>query len=287
MKPPTDRICLVIPYYEAGEDLVESLESVRLGRADLIVVVDDGSRRRPARDLVPPTVGDTPVRLVEMARNGGITAALRAGIAAVPADFALIARLDCGDTCRPTRFTAQRELLAAHPGVVLVGSWVDFVSPDGAFLYRLEQPVDPAAVRRRMRVNCAITHPAAMFRRDAYDRVGGYPTRFPAAEDFALFSLMLQHGEAANIPQALVRCRTGDGGISDRRRRTQLASRCRILLERFDWHPLAVYGLLRAVGQMATPRSWSTRAHRIRVRLTGGRPQAGPAGPPLRRNPPG
>ena len=182
---------------------------------------------------------------------------------------------------------AQRELLAARPGVVLVGSWVDFVSPDGAFLYRLEQPVDPAAVRRRMRVNCAITHPAAMFRREAYDRVGGYPTRFPAAEDFALFSLMLQHGEAANIPQALVRCRTGDGGISDKRRRTQLASRCRILLERFDWHPLAVYGLLRAVGQMATPRSWSTRAHRIRVRLTGGRPQAGPAGPPLRRNPPG
>ena len=79
MKPPTDRICLVIPYYEAGEDLVESLESVRLGRADLIVVVDDGSRRRPARGLVPPTVGDTPVRLVEMARNGGHSAAQRPG----------------------------------------------------------------------------------------------------------------------------------------------------------------------------------------------------------------
>ena len=271
MKPPTDRICLVIPYYEAGEDLVESLESVRLGRADLIVVVDDGSRRRPARGLVPPTVGDTPVRLVEMARNGGITAALRAGIAAVPADFALIARLDCGDTCRPTRFTAQRELLAAHPGVVLVGSWVDFVSPDGAFLYRLEQPVDPAAVRRRMRVNCAITHPAAMFRREAYDHAGGYPMSYPAAEDYGLFAQMLATSEAANIPQVLVRCRTGDGGISENRRRTQLVSRCRILLRHFDGHPMAVYGILRAVVQLATPRRWSTRAHQIRVGLAGRR----------------
>ena len=287
MTPPTDRICLVIPYYEAGEDLVDSLASVRLEPTDLIIVVDDGSRRCPAKDLVPEAVGDTPLRLVELARNSGITAALRAGISNAPPDFALIARLDCGDTCHPERFTKQRDFLLGHRDIALVGSWVDFVSPDGSFLYRLEQPARPSAVRRRMRVNCAITHPAAMFRRDAYDRVGGYPTRFPAAEDFALFSLMLQHGEAANIPQALVRCRTGDGGISDRRRRTQLASRCRILLERFDWHPLAVYGLLRAVGQMATPRSWSTRAHRIRVRLTGGRPQAGPAGPPLRRNPPG
>ena len=146
---------------------------------------------------------------------------------------------------------------------------MDFVSPDGSFLYRLEQPVDPTAVRKRMRVNCAITHPAAIFRREAYDHAGGYPTAYPAAEDYALFAQMLKQADAANIPQSLVRCRTGDGGISDKKRRTQLVSRCRILLKHFDGHPMAVYGLLRAIGQMATPRRWSTWAHRIRVKLTG------------------
>ena len=39
----TDRICLVIPYYEAGEDLVDSLASVRLEPTDLIIVVDAGT----------------------------------------------------------------------------------------------------------------------------------------------------------------------------------------------------------------------------------------------------
>ena len=251
MTPPTDRICLVIPYYEAGEDLVDSLASVRLEPTDLIIVVDDGSRRCPAKDLVPEAVGDTPLRLVELARNSGITAALRAGISNAPPDFALIARLDCGDTCHPERFTKQRDFLLGHRDIALVGSWVDFVSPDGSFLYRLEQPARPSAVRRRMRVNCAITH--------------------PAAEDYGLFAQMLATSEAANIPQVLVRCRTGDGGISENRRRTQLVSRCRILLRHFDGHPMAVYGILRAVVQLATPRRWSTRAHQIRVGLAGRR----------------
>ena len=148
---------------------------------------------------------------------------------------------------------------------------MDFVSPDGSFLYRLEQPARPSAVRRRMRVNCAITHPAAMFRREAYDHAGGYPMSYPAAEDYGLFAQMLATSEAANIPQVLVRCRTGDGGISENRRRTQLVSRCRILLRHFDGHPMAVYGILRAVVQLATPRRWSTRAHQIRVGLAGRR----------------
>ena len=50
-----ERICLVIPYYEAGDDLTTTLGSVRLRADDLIVVVDDGSRRLPARDVAPPT----------------------------------------------------------------------------------------------------------------------------------------------------------------------------------------------------------------------------------------
>lgn len=267
MSGATDRICLVIPYYEAPDDLIESLRSVRLRQTDKIIVVDDGSTDHPAKGIVPPRVGRTPIELVELERNRGITIALRSGIARAPREFDLIARLDCGDTCHPERFDKQRAFLRAHPELVLAGSWVDFVSPDGFFLYRLEQPCGPETVRRRMRVNCAITHPTAVFRREVYERVGGYPTDFPAAEDYALFMRMLEEGEAANVPEVLVRCRTGDGGISERRRRTQLRSRRRILLEHFDGHPLSVYGVVRAVGQMVTPRRWSTRAHRIRERL--------------------
>lgn len=265
-----ERICLVIPYYEAGDDLTTTLGSVRLRADDLIVVVDDGSRRLPARDVAPREVGRTPVELVELERHGGITAALRTGASRAPEEFGLLGRLDCGDTCRPDRFDKQRRYLEVHPSVVLVGSWVDFVAPDGSFLYRLEQPAGPESVRRRMRINCAVTHPAAVFRRSIYQQVGGYPAGYPAAEDFALFMRLLERGEGANIPEALVRCRTGDGGISESRRRQQLASRCRILIEHFEARPVAVYGLLRAVVQMVTPRRWSTCAHRVRTMIDGG-----------------
>ncbi len=269
MTRSSNRICLVIPYYEAGGDLTESLSTVELGADDLIIVVDDGSRHRPARQFLPPSAGPTAVQLIELERNSGITVALRTGISRAPKEYGLIARLDCGDSCLPDRFDKQRRLLRDHPEIVLAGSWVDFVSPDGSFLYRLEQPTGAAGIRRRMRVNCAIIHPSAVFRREAYDAVGGYPTDFPAAEDYALFMLLLGQGEAANIPEALVRCRTGDGGISETKRRVQLASRRRVLLAHFDWHPASVYGILRATAQMVTPRSWSTAAHRVRRRITG------------------
>ena len=154
-----ERICLVIPYYEAGDDLTTTLGSVRLRADDLIVVVDDGSRRLPARDVAPREAGRTPVELVELERHGGITAALRTGASRAPEEFGLLGRLDCGDTCRPDRFDKQRRYLEVHPSVVLVGSWVDFVAPDGSFLYRLEQPAGPESVRRRMRINCAPIRP--------------------------------------------------------------------------------------------------------------------------------
>ena len=55
-----ERICLVIPYYEAGDDLTTTLGSVRLRADDLIVVVDDGSRRLPARDCSAASTAATP-----------------------------------------------------------------------------------------------------------------------------------------------------------------------------------------------------------------------------------
>ena len=74
----TVRVCLVIAYYEEGQGAVDSLNSVRLEPGDSIVVVDDGSKRLPARDFIPKRVGEVPVILVELPQNRGIAAALQA-----------------------------------------------------------------------------------------------------------------------------------------------------------------------------------------------------------------
>jgi glycosyltransferase involved in cell wall biosynthesis len=265
------RVGLVIPYFEAGDALTKSLSSVLLTDRDLILVVDDGSVQKPAVNHLPPTVGETPTKLVTLETNAGITEALVAGIHALPDEYELIARLDCGDTCAPERFSLQRDFLAEHSAYGLVGSWVNFVSISNEVLYTVEHPTTFDSILSYMRVNSAFSHPAVMFRRSTYNSAGGYPRDFPAAEDFALFRKMCTLQSASNLGQILVNCQTGDGGISDSNRKRQLLSRIRLLVRYFDFHPLSVWGIARAYVQLLTPRSLTTRLRQIRQR--GDRPR--------------
>lgn len=254
----TERIGLVVPYYEAGEGLTKALESIHLEQRDLILVVDDGSTATPASTLVPDFVGQTPVKLVIRAKNGGITKALQTGINVLAPEYDLLARLDCGDVCRPDRFSIQRDLFANNQELGLVGSWTDFVTPDGKLLYTAQYPEDSRSIIKYMRINSAFCHPTIMMRRKAYEECGGYSEKYPAAEDYALFRRIASKFDSHNIQQSLVSCQTNDGGISQTHRKQQLRTRIAIMIEEFDWHPLAFYGIARAVLQMLTPRSFTT-----------------------------
>ncbi|WP_211233324.1 glycosyltransferase [Brevibacterium album] len=267
-------VCLVLAYFEEGEALRTSLASVRLEEGDSVVVVDDGSRRLPARDFCPETAGGAPVRLVELPRNRGVAVAARTGVAAAPPEAAYIARLDCRDVCSAERFTLQRAHLDAHPECGIVGSAVRFRDPAGRHLYTLVQPTEDAAIRRRMRVNCAFTQPAVMFRRSAYEAAGGYSEDYPWAEDYALFRALLRVSAGHNLASSLVACTTMDGGISQRHRRRQLLTRMRIIREHWDWHPGSAYGLLRAAAQLLTSRNLTSRVRRADDRLRGGSARA-------------
>lgn len=264
-------VCLVIAYHEEGENLLRSLNSVLLRPEDSIVVVDDGSTRLPARDICPDEVAGVPVTLVELPRNQGVAAAARIGVASAPATAAYIARLDCRDVCAEDRFPLQRAHLDAHPDVSIVGSCVDFRTPEGQHLYTHRQPETDAEIRRLMRINCAFTQPSVMFRRTAYDAVGGYSESYPYAEDYALFRALMTVGQGHNLQTPLVVCSTMDGGISQTHRRRQLLTRAKVILTHWDWHPGSAYGLLRAVAQMATSRNFTSRLKRAVPVLAGRR----------------
>lgn len=264
-------VCLVVAYHDEGENLLRSLGSVVLRPGDSIVVVDDGSVRLPARDVCPDEVRGVPVRLVELPENRGVAAAARIGVASAPPDALYIARLDCRDVCTDDRFSRQRAYLDAHPACVIVGSSVDFRTPDGTHLYTHHQPETDAAIRRLMRINCAFTQPSVMFRRTAYDQVGGYSESYPYAEDYALFRALMAVGDGHNLQVPLVACSTMDGGISQKHRRRQLLTRMTVILVHWDWHPGSAYGLARAAAQLATSRNFTSRVKRAFPVLAGGR----------------
>lgn len=265
------RICVVIPYFEAGQSLLQSLESIHLRADDSIIVVDDGSSCMPASEICPSSVNGTPATLITLDENSGIATALKRGIERIPDGVEYVARLDCGDVCSNERFEKQRAFMDQNSDCGVVGSWVEFVNPSGELLYCHRPPITDAEIRTYMRVNCALVHPTVVMRRDAYKNAGGYSNNYPAAEDYALFREILQTHTAHNLDEVLVTCLTSDGGISESSRKAQIRSRIKIMREYNDFHPMSLYGIIRAYVQLVLPNKLTTPVRILGATLRRGR----------------
>jgi glycosyltransferase involved in cell wall biosynthesis len=106
-------ICVVVPAYNEGRWITETLESVLAQTlpADEIVIVDDGSTDDTVAQV--ERFGDA-VRLVRQA-NAGCAAAFNTGFADTTADFVALCPAD--DIWEPHKHEWQHEVLVQHPDV--------------------------------------------------------------------------------------------------------------------------------------------------------------------------
>lgn len=259
-------LVVLIPVYLDQRGLETSLQSLlaaELPGRFCTLVVDDGSE--PPVEIDQARYRRLGVRLERLPKNLGIVHALNRGLEvarAIGAEY--LARLDAGDTVHRARFALQAEYLAKHPAVGLVGSDALFVDEADRTLFRFEAPRSDAEVRRRMHVNCCLLHPTIMIRTAALERAGKYSTQYPAAEDYELFFRLLQHTQAAAIPEPLTVTLWRSRGISLRKRRTQLLSRLRIQSRYFEPRLWESYlGIALTVLFFATPAGLVTGLKRL------------------------
>lgn len=140
--------------------------------------------------------------------NTGLGEALR--LACQEAKGKYIARIDCDDICMPDRFEKQVAFLDAHPDYVLCSSGVFYIDENGNTTGRRFPATWDSVIRKKLN---AITHPAAMFRTDAYRKAGGY-LPLKSAQDRILWSRMLRYGKFANLPYTLIRYREISTSVS-------------------------------------------------------------------------
>jgi glycosyltransferase involved in cell wall biosynthesis len=219
-----------------------------------IVIVDDGSTP-PV--LLPPGIDATVLRL---ARNAGITAALNHGLAHIAAqDYTYVARMDCGDICKPERIAVQQAHMERHPDLDLIGAFAEIVDTQGRHLFVEGTAGGPAAIRRKLFDNAAFKHPTFFFRVRSVARLGDYATAYPCAEDYELAVRFAQHGRVHCLDDVLLIYEKSDAGLSSRNRRLQLWSRLRIQLAWFQPLRAASWlGVLRTIVTLMVPaRAWA------------------------------
>lgn len=237
-------ISVVIPAYEAHDDLPMSLSSILAQTYDdwECIVVDDGSPT-PIHDVIE-AAGDSRIRLVRHETNRGRGAARATGLAAAKGE--LIAWQDADDWSFPDRLDRQLAALTAEPTAAFVGTAVavadgadrcvglrcDF--PAGA---RLLDPLEPPPV----------AHPTLLFRADVLEHLT-VESKYRTSEDHAFLSSALQRFPFTNLPEPLY-CYRELQSQSARKYLDSTWTRLQVVAEQAGDHP--VLASQRAAGYLA------------------------------------
>lgn len=203
-------VSVVMSVQDAGPYLTATMESV-LGQegVDLeLVIIDDGSTDGSAETLRGFADRDARVRLVRQERLG-LTEGLILGCSQARGRF--VARQDAADLSLPGRLARQARALDVDPGLAFVSCWTEYRGPRMEYLYttrgsgRALEPADVVVEEggRAALAELPTHHGSVMFRREAYERVGGYRREFYLAQDHDLWYRLAEAGRYQVLPEAL------------------------------------------------------------------------------------
>jgi glycosyltransferase involved in cell wall biosynthesis len=226
-------VSVVMSAYNSGSDLAATINSVlsQKGVELEFIVVNDGSTDETGKILDDYARRDGRLRIIHQ-EHTGLTRALIRGCAAATGEF--IARQDAGDISLPGRLAVQVDVLRNNPAVVMTSCGSRFTGPDHEVLYEVCQ-VGEELQRglQHVSIHCIkgpSHHTSVMFRRKAFERVGGYRAQFKVAQDLDLWMRLSEMGICWATPDVLCEVRVSKSSISATRRREQLRT-AKIILE--------------------------------------------------------
>ncbi|BBP99305.1 hypothetical protein BSFA1_44340 [Burkholderia sp. SFA1] len=205
------KISVVIPTYNAGKHIVETLQSLLHQEADFEILVLDDASTDATLDLAR-SLNDSRIRVFPLEHNLGRPANANRGFDLCRGEY--IARIDHDDIAEPERLSKQAAFLDAHPDITVVGSQIRHFGEDD---FVSDFPLDDAHIKARFVAGQAyIANPSTMFRRAFVQRHGiRYDPNLDIVDDLGFwFDCMLRGARFANLPEALTRYRIHRGMTS-------------------------------------------------------------------------
>lgn len=201
MPPPHSQhelVSIVMPVHNAMPYLDAAVQSIldQTHRNIEFVIYDDASSDGSTERLREWARQDRRIVLHEGKRNLGPARSSNAAVERASAS--IVARMDADDISYPERVARQLEVLQSHPGVGLVGSLCEIIDSDGR---KLRGPEYWRLTRNSPFV--PFPHGSIMFRREAFDRVGGYRPKCEYWEDQDLVIRIARASQVLVIPEAL------------------------------------------------------------------------------------
>lgn len=228
----TPILSVVMPVHNARLYLDEAVESI-LGQSFSefeFVILDDASTDGSTERLKHWAASDERIRLLQVEQNLGPVGS--SNMVARAARAPMVARMDADDFSHPKRLEEQLQLLHADPEIGIVASICDIIDSSGQLI---RGPEHWRLLRRSAFVPFA--HGSMMYRRNVFDRVGGYRRECEYWEDQDLVIRMASVAKVVMIPRVLYRVRqtaTGTRASCDQMRLELALERAYEATDRFE-----------------------------------------------------
>lgn len=199
---PEPLLSVVMPVYNVQGFVNEAIASIlnQTIQDFEFVILDDGSTDDTAKILRDWQGRDRRIRVFTNPRNSGLSAS--SNLVVTKTKTPIVARMDGDDVSHPDRLRRQLDILESDQKVVAVGTLCDGIDARG----RSTRPRDRWRIVRNSRY-IPFAHGSAMFRRAAFDQIGGYCKKFVAGEDQDFFFRMSKLGRVVTLPDILYRFR--------------------------------------------------------------------------------
>jgi len=195
--PDNPKVTIYVPAYNTRKYIVECIESaLSQTYSNFEVSIHDDGSTDGTFELLHSRYSNNPKVKLSTAENQGIGSATNNAIRNGDGD--LILQLDSDDFIEPETL----ELLVNAIGKNRVCSYGNFrrVKPNGSFI---DNGWEVPEYSRERLMREMIIHPPRMFRRDAWNKVGGHDEELVNAEDFDFFLRLSSIGEMVHVRDIL------------------------------------------------------------------------------------
>lgn len=212
-------VSVIIATYNRAKSLGTAIESVlKQSYCNIeIIVVDDGSTDE-TKKIVQPYIKNYAIRYIYQ-KNKGCVEARNNGIKIAKGKY--IAILDDDDFwCDDKKIEKQVNFFEKNTDYVLVGGGAIKIDQDGKEIVRYLLPEKDIDIRKILLVSDSFAHVTTLFKKDAWEKLGGYDENFDGLEDWELWLRMGRIGKFYNIQEFFVKYsghQHGNPGYAEKR----------------------------------------------------------------------
>ena len=219
------KVTVLMPVYNAEKYVGEAIDSIlnQTFKYFEFLIINDGSTDS-SLDIIK-SYNDSRIKIINNEMNLGLSHTLNKGIELSQGEY--IARMDADDISLPIRLAKQIEFMDNHQNIGICGSWIQtFDSSGNQNIWKYSQIHEELLCS--LFYNSCFAHPSVCIRKQVLLETGlRYKQEFTPAEDYELWTRLIEMTEGTNLPLVLLKYRSSENQMT--KNENKMASQANII----------------------------------------------------------